>query len=75
MFSNSLNLSPKAKVFYTRLKIYANRDNIVDGKSYESLGITRNMVKRVLKELQDLGLIEIISRQGKKKTIVYKLID
>ena len=69
----SIELSPKAKAFYGKLKIYADRSGLVNGKTHENLGVTRNILPKLVKELTDHNLIEIVPLRGKNGTSVYKL--
>lgn len=69
------SLSQKAKAFYSKLKIYADENGIVAGRSYASLGITWNSSRTIIKELLDKKLIEVQISQGVKRATVFKIME
>lgn len=73
------NLSPNAKLLYVILCMYANRDKECF-PSYETLlndtGIkSRATLSNAIKELKDIGILEVINRQKENASNIYIIKD
>lgn len=73
-FLQSFNkLTEVSKRFYTRLKLYCDKNGVCQGKTITELGFRECDYLKSVKELKNTGFIEIASR-GKRKTNVYKIL-